>query len=43
MPFPVKAIQVDGGSEFMAEFEDVCQYKGILLLAPTSQTGAFLF
>ena len=22
LPFPVKAIQVDGGSEFMAEFED---------------------
>ena len=31
MPFPVKAIQVDGGSEFMAEFEDACQQKGILL------------
>jgi len=31
MPFPVKAIQVDGGSEFMAEFEDACQEKGILL------------
>lgn len=31
IPFPVKAIQVDGGSEFMAEFEDACQQKGILL------------
>lgn len=31
MPFPIKAIQVDGGSEFMAEFEDACQQKGILL------------
>lgn len=31
MPFPVKAIQVDGGSEFMADFEDACQQKGILL------------
>lgn len=30
-PFPIKAIQVDGGSEFMAEFEDACQQKGILL------------
>ena len=31
MPFPVKAIQVDGGSEFKAEFEDACQRKGIPL------------
>lgn len=30
-PFVIKAIQVDGGSEFMAEFEDACQQKGILL------------
>ena len=30
-PFAIKAIQVDGGSEFMAEFEDACQQKGILL------------
>jgi transposase InsO family protein len=29
MPFPVQAIQVDGGSEFMAEFETACQTKGI--------------
>ena len=31
MPFPVKAIQVDGGSEFMAEFETACPAKGIAL------------
>ena len=31
MPFPVKAIQVDGGSEFMAEFEMACQEQGIKL------------
>jgi transposase InsO family protein len=31
MPFPVKAIQVDGGSEFMAEFEDACQKRGVRL------------
>ena len=31
MPFPVKAIQVDGGSEFMAEFEAACQAKGVAL------------
>jgi len=33
MPFPVKAIQVDGGSEFMAEFEETCQAKGLKLFA----------
>jgi putative transposase len=31
MPFKVKGIQVDNGSEFMAEFEQVCQAKGIRL------------
>lgn len=31
MPFPVRAIQVDGGSEFMAEFEEECRARGILL------------
>jgi len=31
MPGPVKAIQVDGGSEFRAEFETACQEKGLLL------------
>jgi len=31
MPFPVKAIQVDGGSEFQADFERECQRRGILL------------
>ena len=30
-PFAIKALQVDGGSEFMAEFEDACKEKGILL------------
>ena len=25
MPFPIRSIQVDGGSEFMAEFEQACQ------------------
>ena len=25
MPFPVRAIQVDGGSEFQAGFEQACQ------------------
>lgn len=32
-PFPVRAIQVDGGSEFMAEFESACQDRGIQLFA----------
>jgi putative transposase len=27
MPDPVKAIQIDGGSEFMAEFEQACANK----------------
>ena len=31
MPFPVKAIQVDGGSEFEAVFEKECQKRGIRL------------
>jgi transposase InsO family protein len=30
-PFPVRAIQVDGGSEFKAQFEMACQERGILL------------
>ena len=31
MPFPVRAIQVDGGSEFQAAFETHCQERGIRL------------
>lgn len=31
MPFKVTGIQVDGGSEFMAEFEDACETAGIKL------------
>lgn len=31
MPFPVEAIQVDGGSEFMAAFEEACERRGIRL------------
>jgi transposase InsO family protein len=31
MPFPVRAIQVDGGSEFQAVFEAECQKRGIKL------------
>ena len=31
MPFPIKAIQVDGGSEFEAVFEEECQQRGIKL------------
>jgi putative transposase len=30
-PFPVRAIQVDGGSEFMAEFEAACAERQIAL------------
>ena len=31
MPFPIKAIQVDGGSEFESIFEQECQERGIRL------------
>jgi transposase InsO family protein len=31
MPFPVRAISIDNGSEFMAEFETACQARGIRL------------
>jgi putative transposase len=31
VPFPVKAIRVDGGSEFMAGLEVACQTKAITL------------
>jgi len=31
MPFPVRAIQVDGGSEFQAQFEQECQRRQIRL------------
>lgn len=30
-PFKIKAIQIDGGSEFKAEFETECQKRGIIL------------
>ena len=30
-PFPVRAIQVDGGSEFMAQFETACKESGLQL------------
>jgi putative transposase len=38
MPFWVVAIQIDGGSEYMAEFEQACKDKGIklFLLPPRS-------
>jgi putative transposase len=31
MPFPVRAIQVDGGSEFQSAFETECQRRGLRL------------
>ena len=31
LPVPLQSIQVDGGSEFMAEFEDACEKLGIEL------------
>ena len=32
MPFPVRGIQVDGGGEFCAEFEQACQQRKIPLI-----------
>ena len=32
MPFPIKAIQVDGGSEFQDAFERECQRRGLILV-----------
>lgn len=31
LPFPIRAVQVDGGSEFAAEFEQACQLRGLHL------------
>ena len=31
MPFPIRAIQVDGGNEFQDAFEEECQRRGIKL------------
>jgi len=31
MPFPIRAVQVDGGSEFAAEFEQACRQRGLHL------------
>lgn len=31
LPFTVRAVQVDGGSEFMADFETACQTRGLQL------------
>jgi putative transposase len=37
-PFPIRAIQIDGGSEFRDQFEEACQGKDILIfeLPPSS-------
>jgi putative transposase len=31
MPFPIRGVQIDGGSEFMAEFEEACRSRGVRL------------
>ena len=38
MPFPTRAIQVDGGSEFNGEFEEECERRGIRLLVLPPQS-----
>ncbi len=40
MPFPVRAIQVDGGAEFEAIFEEECQRRGIKLFVLPSRNQA---
>lgn len=32
MPFAVKGVQIDGGSEYMGEFEEHCRVKGLTLI-----------
>ena len=38
MPFPIRALQIDGGSEYMGEFEEACRERGLRLfvLSPRS-------
>ena len=38
MPFPIRALQADGVSEFAAEFEQACQQRGLrrFVLPPRS-------
>jgi transposase InsO family protein len=40
VPFPIRAVQVDGGSEFAAGFEQACQQRGshLFVLLPCSPT-----
>jgi hypothetical protein len=38
LPFPVRALQVDGGSEFAAEFEQACQQKQLPLFVLPPQS-----
>jgi len=38
-PFPLRAVQVDGGSGFMAAFEEGCQALGIRLFGVLSSTA----
>ena len=38
LPFKIKSIQVDGGSEFMKEFENACEKLGIALYVIPTRT-----
>lgn len=38
LPYPVRSIQVDGGGEFRAEFEDACEQLGIPLIVLPPKT-----
>ena len=38
-PFPVRALQIDGGSEFKAAFEELCRERGLdLFVLPPRST-----
>jgi len=41
MPFPIRAVQVDGGSEFENVFEETCRRKGIKLFVLPPRSPKF--
>jgi len=41
MPFPIKTIQVDGGSEFQDAFEEECHRRGIKLFVLPPRSPKF--
>ena len=39
MPFPIRAVQVDGGSEFASEFERPCQQREVHLFVRSARSN----